>query len=111
MSERTEITKEQVALKEPLFEVGRIVATNAAIEAMNKYGLDGFWLLARHVRGDWGIVCEEDAKENETSVKYDFRIMSVYPLDPTKPEDRDHRIWIITEADRSSTTILLPDDY
>lgn len=97
--------------KKPLFELGSIVATVAAMKAMSDYGINGLELLARHVHGDWGVVCDSDAKENETSVKFDFRIMSVYPLDPKKPDDRDNRIWIITEADRSSTTVLLPDDY
>jgi hypothetical protein len=61
--------------------------------------------LHRHGVGDWGDVDDEDRAENELSVKEDFRILSAYHLrDGTK-------IWIITEADRSSTTILLPEEY
>ena len=62
-------------------------------------------LLARHLSGDWGEVCAEDAKENEFSLQHGFRLLSAYRLsDGTK-------IWIITEADRSATTFLLPEEY
>jgi hypothetical protein len=61
-------------------------------------------LLSRHQAGDWGEVPEEDAKENDLSVRAGFRILSSYPVG-------DHRLWIITEADRTSTYVLLPEDY
>jgi hypothetical protein len=61
--------------------------------------------LARHVAGDWGQVCAADAAENELSVKEGFRILSAYSL------RSGTRIWIITEADRSSTCVLLPEEY
>ena len=61
-------------------------------------------LLTRHVTGDWGDLGEEDKKENELSVKKGFRILSAYTL------KNGERAWIITEADRSVTTILLPSD-
>ena len=62
-------------------------------------------LLARHLSGDWGEVCAEDAKENEFSLEHGFRLLSAYVLrDGTK-------VWIITEADRSATTILLFSEY
>ena len=60
--------------------------------------------IDRHVTGDWGDVCREDAKENELSLKEGFRIFSVYKTSFCK-------IWIITEADRSSTCVLQPDEY
>ena len=61
--------------------------------------------INRHVTGDWGDVCDEDAMENDLSAENGFRIFSVYCLeDGTK-------IWVITEADRSTTTILLPSEY
>lgn len=61
--------------------------------------------LRRHVRGDWGEIDDHDRSENELSVEAGFRLHSAYEL-------RDGtRIWIITEADRSSTTILLPSEY
>lgn len=97
--------------KRVLFSLGRIVATPGAMAAMETHGITGFELLARHAFGDWGCVDEQDARENDKSVKYDFRILSAYPLDASKPCDRDNKLWIITEADRSSTCIMLPDDY
>jgi hypothetical protein len=60
--------------------------------------------LARHHSGDWGEVCDEDREANELAAKQGLRIISVYPL-------RGEDIWIITEADRSSTTILTPQEY
>jgi len=63
-------------------------------------------LLERHASGDWGEVPPEDARENELSLKYGWRLMSSYPVG-----DADERVWVITEADRSSTCILLPSEY
>lgn len=60
--------------------------------------------LSRHAAGDWGEVSPEDRQENELSLKEGFRLLSVY-------RDRDRKFWIITEADRSVTTVLMPDDY
>lgn len=97
--------------RKPLFELGAVVATTGAVAAMSEYGVNPHELLTMHVTGDWGCVCEQDARENDKSVKYDFRILSAYPLDPKKPCESGNKLWIITEADRSSTTILLPDDY
>jgi hypothetical protein len=62
-------------------------------------------LLARHVSGDWGDVCEEDAQENDFSVSRDLRILSAYVL------GTGVTVWVITEADRSATTFLLPSEY
>ncbi len=59
----------------------------------------------KHQKGEWGIICEDDKKENELSVKEGFRILSAYKT------NRDVKIWVITEADRNSTTILLPSEY
>ena len=61
--------------------------------------------LGRHAAGDWGDVCEADRRENELSVNQRLRLLSVY-------RDRNGvKFWIITEADRSATTVLLPEDY
>ena len=61
--------------------------------------------LTRHRRGDWGNLTEEDKQENEASLKQGYRLLSAYEA------KRLPKIWIITEADRSSTTILFPDEY
>lgn len=89
-----------------LFPLGRVVATPGALALLAEAGADARELLERHVRGDWGGVSPEDAKENELSVREGFRIVSSYPIG-----DNGAKIWIITEADRSSTTVLLPEEY
>jgi hypothetical protein len=90
---------------EPRFSLGQQVATPGAIWAMEMAGQNPMDLLCRHHSGDWGDVCPEDAQVNERSVAQGFRIMSVYRLTDGKT------VWVITEADRSITTILLPDEY
>jgi hypothetical protein len=87
-----------------LFPLGRIVATPGAIEVMDRLGIDALVLLSRHVRGDWGDLSEEDKRENEFSVPRRLRILSAYG-------HGEDKLWIITEADRSATTILRPDEY
>ncbi|MEQ1531685.1 MAG: hypothetical protein ABL925_20425 [Methylococcales bacterium] len=89
-----------------LFELGKIVATPAVIEAMRLNNIDMVSLLTKHASGDWGMVCAEDKRENELSVKNGWRILSSYPLNTT-----GDKVWVITEADRSSTCFLLPDEY
>ena len=91
--------------KKPLFPLGQVVATPSAIEAMEEAGQNPADLLRRHVTGDWGNVPAEDAKENELSVREGFRILSSYKL------NTGVKIWVITEADRSATTFLLPSEY
>lgn len=87
------------------FALGQLLMTPGAIEAFARTGEDPMGYLRRHVMGDWGVVDAEDARENEFSVAHGFRILSAYVLrDGTK-------VWIVTEADRSVTTILLPDEY
>ena len=86
------------------FPLGRIVATPGALEALQKAGQEPLTLLTRHVSGDWGELDEHDRRENEFSVEHGFRILSAYTLCGT-------RIWIITEADRSVTTLLLTSEY
>jgi hypothetical protein len=87
----------------PLFPLGRVVATPAALNALVVDGQDPAELLDRHRSGDWGDVPREDAAENRRSVRHGWRILSSYPVDAG-------RVWIITEADRSSTCFLLPED-
>jgi len=88
-----------------LFSLGAVVATPGALEALERAGDLPEQFLGRHERGDWGDVCEEDWAENDFSVSRHLRIFSSYTLsDGTK-------LWIITEADRSATTLLLPSEY
>ncbi len=87
------------------FALGQVVMTPGAAAAFAATDQHPFPFLARHQRGDWGEVSPEDATENDFSVAHGFRTLSAYTL-------RDGtRIWILTEADRSATTILLPEDY
>jgi hypothetical protein len=89
----------------PRFPLGQLVATPGALDALTKIGSSPQEFLDRHVRGDWGELSDEDRQENEFSVTEGLRILSAYHLsDGTK-------IWVITEADRSSTCILLPEEY
>ncbi len=88
-----------------LFSPGRIVSTPGALEAMRVSGVNPLTLLARHLAGDWGDICESDRRENEYSLKEGFRLLSSYTLPSGCP------VWLITEADRSLTTFLLPSEY
>jgi hypothetical protein len=87
-----------------LFQLGQIVATPGALALMQETGTNPQKLLNRHVNGDWGDVCKEDAEENDFSVRYGHRILSSYVVG-------DGNVWIITEATRECTTFLLPVDY
>ncbi len=96
----------------PLFPLGQIVAAPGALDA-SRYPGQFLELLARHVRGDWGRVDPEDAEVNTFAVTEGARILSAYPIDPALPCAGlgENCVWIITEADRSVTTILLPEEY
>jgi hypothetical protein len=85
------------------FPLGRIVITPNALERLNPY--DGCACLVRHAGGDWGDLDAEDIAENERSLKDGCRLLSAYA------DRHGTRFWIITEADRCRTTILLPEDY
>ena len=85
--------------------LGRTVATPGALEALQGAGESPLGYLARHATGDWGDLDADDKRENELSVREGYRILSAYHL------GTGVKLWIITEADRSSTTILLPEEY
>ncbi len=91
-----------IAIARPKFPLGQIVITANAQATLDPADVQQG--LSRHARGDWGDVCPEDRKENELSLKEGFRLLSVYGTG-------ERRFWIITEADRSVTTVLLPQDY
>jgi len=87
------------------FSPGSIVATPGALAALEASGDDLMAYLVRHIAGDWGEVDEQDRRENELSLVRGFRLLSAYTL------NSGTKIWIITEADRSVTTVLLPEEY
>lgn len=89
----------------PLFPAGQIVATPGALTLLEQANQSPLEFLSRHLRGDWGDLCQEDKTENELSLKHGFRLLSSYQVTDTE------RLWIITEADRSVTTLLLPAEY
>ncbi len=93
-------------MPEPKFNLGRIVATPGALEALEESGQSPGDFLERHVQGDWGILDDEDKQLNDQSLIDGSRILSSYTT-----LKGNTKIWVITEADRSSTCLLLPEDY
>ncbi|QOQ80593.1 MULTISPECIES: hypothetical protein [Comamonas] len=89
----------------PLFALGQLLATPGALELLQTHKLTALPFVLRHVSGDWGDICAEDRQANADALQYGYRLMSVYEL------SKAERLWIITEADRSSTTLLLPEEY
>jgi hypothetical protein len=92
------------------FNLGQLVATPGAIETMAEGGHDPLEFLRRHVRGDWGEVCDEDKQANDDALVNGGRLLSTYMT------SNDDKLWVITEAEdeqrhRSATTILLPSEY
>jgi hypothetical protein len=87
------------------FPLGRVVATPGALRALEKAEQLPAEFLERHVNGDWGEVPDADKQENEVAVEQGFRILSGYT---TSAGDK---LWILTEADRSATILLLPEEY
>jgi hypothetical protein len=101
------------------FSSGQVLGTRALFLAMGRMPAFSRWVqgcLARHLKGDWGDTCTHDAEVNDLALKEGSRIVSVYKvpklLAGVPPgELSEDRIWIITEADRSCTTLLWPSDY
>lgn len=89
----------------PLFTAGRLVATPGALALLEQVNKSPLEYISRHLRGDWGDLDQGDKTENELSLKYGFRLLSSYQV--TESE----KLWVITEADRSLTTLLLPAEY
>ena len=89
----------------PLFALGQVVATPAALSAIAELGLSPIELIHRHVTGDWSELAAEDQRTNALALHTGARLISSYRLSLAK------KVWIITEANRSSTTILLPEEY
>ena len=91
-----------IALSKPRFPIGQVVITANAEARLNPINVEQG--LSRHARGDWGDICPEDASLNEDALKEGDRLVSVYG-------EGDRKFWIITECDRSVTTVLMPEDY
>ncbi|ARM02403.1 hypothetical protein BOC59_09405 [Burkholderia pseudomallei] len=91
--------------RSPRFTMGRPAITPAAEAALHAAGIHPLRLLARHIYGDWGDLPAEDLAENERALLSGARLLSSYAI------PGGVKVWVITEADRSTTTILLPEDY
>ena len=93
----------------PKFALGDCYITPGiqAIIEQHQYPINQ--LIARHHAGDWGDLCQDDKKENDFALKNNLRIFSSYLI--TLNNETMIKVWIITEADRSSTTVLLPSEY
>jgi hypothetical protein len=88
-----------------LFPLGQIMATPGALEALEASHQSPAEFLTRHARGDWGELSADDITENEFSLKNGFRLLSSYLT------AAGQKLWVITEAERDLTTLLLPDEY
>jgi hypothetical protein len=84
--------------------LGKVVATPGALKLLSEIRQDPFGYIARHAAGDWGDLCAFDRRQNEIALRDGYRVLSSYNVLAGK-------VWIITEADRSVTTILLPEEY
>ena len=87
------------------FALGRLLATLGALSALWEAGVSPLALLKRHAHGDWGDLHEDDQRANELALRQGTRLLSAYAL------ATGERVWIITEADRSATTLLTPEEY
>lgn len=88
-----------------ILQLGQVVATPGAVEALKEAHQTASDLLNRHLSGDWGDLCDEDRELNDEAINNGSRVLSSYIL------STGEKLWIITEADRSSTCLLLPSEY
>lgn len=94
--------------KLPMFSVGNIVATPGALDLLDRFALNAATILRRHMWGDFGSVCAEDRASNLAAIGNGARILSSYEFGP---DGKTEKLWVLTEADRSVTTLLLPSEY
>ena len=87
------------------FELGAVVATPGALAVIGNAGQVPTDFLKRHAKGDWGDLDAHDKEQNEIALRDGSRLLSSYQT------FKSETIWVITEADRSSTCLLLPDEY
>lgn len=90
------------------FPLGQLAATPGALELLEQHRVNLFDLLARHVRGDWGDICQEDAFANDQALIHGGRLLSSYTLETG---NTDSRVWLLSEHDRSATTAIMPSEY
>jgi len=95
-------------MNKPLFNLGSVAATAKVAEILDKKTIND--LVTRHLMGDWGNICEEDKESNRQAIKEGYRILSCYDLKQYGYDDVE-RVYIITEADRSYTTLLFVSEY
>ena len=99
------------SVNKPKFELGQIVATQGALAALKDSNQSALPFLLKHQSGDWGEICEDDKKQNDQATAHEGspdqqqRVLSAYRT------AKNEKLWIITEWDRSVTTILLPEEY
>jgi len=94
--------------KMPMFSLGNVVATPGALDLLDRHALNAITILRRHMWGDFGTVGADDQAANLAAIGNDARILSAYEVGP---DGKTEKLWVITEADRSSTTLLLPSEY
>jgi hypothetical protein len=94
-----------IRIGDPKFRLGKLVNTPGALAALTEAGQSPMEFVARHLQGDWGECSAEDRRANEDALRNGYRLFSVYKT------AKGVKIWIITEADRSSTCVLLPEEY
>lgn len=94
-----------IAVSTPLFPPGRVVATPGAVDALAVAGVSVWAVVSRHIAGDYGDLDAEDRRANQAAVRDGDRIVSSYNL------PSGEAVWVVTEADRSSTCCLLPSEY
>jgi hypothetical protein len=93
-------------LLQPLFPLGQVVATPGAIDVLDRTGINVTTLLQRHQNGDFGSLCAADVRLNLEAIVVGLRILSCYEIGVSR-----ELVWIITERDRSVSTVLLPGEY
>lgn len=98
------MSNESNSSKLPLFSLGQIVATPALLKHFGQHQIDARHYLKRHVTGDFGDLAESDKAANRLSIERGFRILSAYTI-------VGQRVWVITEADRSATTLMFASEY
>ena len=94
-----------IEIAHPKFRLGKLVATPGALDALTEAGQTPMHFVSRHLQGDWGDCCQEDRQANEDALRNGDRLFSVYRT------AKGVKLWVITEADRSSSCVLLPEEY